>query len=283
LRTAQNMKIAITGGKGGTGKSTVAVALAFALAKDKKVLLIDADVDCPGDDLLLGIELEKLTDVENMIPVFDFKKCLKCGKCVQFCPEHAIVFAKGENPIFIADQCIGCRACQIVCPAGAISESKQIIGEIFTAKNDNLVILSGKMKPGIEESSLVVNAMKKKIKEQEKNFDYIIIDTAAGTHCPVIAALLGSERALAVTEPTPLGAHDLDLILTLTKKLKVETKVVLNRFDIGTENIIQKVVKNHQTKIIAKIPYSQEIEKKYCTGIPIEHKAIEKIIQWIKK
>jgi len=277
------MKITVTGGKGGTGKSTVAVALASALAKDKKVLLIDADVDCPGDDLLLGIKLEKLADVENMIPVFDFKKCLKCGKCAQFCPEHAIVFVKGENPIFIADQCIGCRACRIVCPAGAISEAKQIIGEIFTAKNGNLVVLSGKMKPGIEESSLVVNAMKKNIKEQEKNFDYIIIDTAAGTHCPVIAALLGSECALAVTEPTPLGAHDLDLILTLTKKLKIKTQVVLNRSDIGVENIIQKVVKNHQTKIIAKIPYSQEIEKKYCAGIPIEHKAIEKIIQWIKK
>ena len=99
----------------------------------------------------------------------------------------------------------------------------------------------------------------------------------------MIAALLGSECALAVTEPTPLGAHDLDLILTLTKKLKIKTQVVLNRSDIGVENIIQKVVKNHQTKIIAKIPYSQEIEKKYCAGIPIEHKAIEKIIQWIKK
>ncbi|MBD3310595.1 P-loop NTPase, partial [Candidatus Woesearchaeota archaeon] len=47
------MKIAITGGKGGTGKSTIAVALASLISKNKDVLLIDADVDCPDDHLLL--------------------------------------------------------------------------------------------------------------------------------------------------------------------------------------------------------------------------------------
>lgn len=275
------MKIAITGGKGGTGKSTVAVALAFALAKEKKVLLIDADVDCPGDDLLSQIKLKKIMDVENMIPAFDLEKCLQCGKCARVCPEHAIIFTQGKNPIFFPDQCIGCRACQIVCPAGVITESKQIIGEIFAGKKGNLDLLSGKMKPGIEESSLVVNAVKKFIAPKEKEYDYIIIDTAAGTHCPVIAALSGSDLALAVTEPTPLGAHDLDLILGLTKKLKIKTKIVLNRFDIGSENIIKKIARKNKMEIIAKIPYSRAIEKNYCAGNPIENKAIENIIKKI--
>jgi MinD superfamily P-loop ATPase len=279
-----SIKIAITGGKGGTGKSMVSVALASALVKKgKKVLLVDADVDCPGDDLLLGSKLKKMADVESMIPKFDFSKCLHCGKCAQVCPEHAIVFARGKNPIFIPDQCIGCQACQIICPNGAITKSKQIIGEIFIGKKKNITLLSGKMKPGIEESSLVVNALKKKITEQENFFDYIIIDTAAGTHCPVIAALSGSDCALAVTEPTPLGAHDLDLILDLTKKIKIKTQIILNRFDIGLENVIKKTAKKYQVEIIAKIPYSREIEKKYCAGNPVKDDAIEKIIQRIKK
>jgi len=48
-------KIAITGGKGGTGKSTVAVLLANELVrKGKKVILADCDVECPNDYLLLG-------------------------------------------------------------------------------------------------------------------------------------------------------------------------------------------------------------------------------------
>lgn len=277
------MKIAITGGKGGTGKSTVAVALAFALAKEKKVLLIDADVDCPGDDLLSQIKLKKVADVENMIPAFELEKCLQCGKCARACPEHAIIFTQGKNPIFFPDQCIGCRACQIVCPAGVIVDSKQVIGEIFAGKKGNLDLLSGRMKTGIEESSLVVNAVKKFIVNKEKEYDYIIIDTAAGTHCPVIAALSGSDLALAVTEPTPLGAHDLELILKLTKKLKIKTEIILNRFDIGSENVIKKIAKKNKLEIIAKIPYSREIEKKYCAGSPIEDRVIEKIIKTIKE
>ena len=40
------MIIGITGGKGGTGKSTIATALAVELGKTKKILLVDVDVDC---------------------------------------------------------------------------------------------------------------------------------------------------------------------------------------------------------------------------------------------
>ena len=277
------MKIAITGGKGGTGKSTVAVAVASMLAKDKKVLLIDADVDCPNDDLLAGIKLKKIADVENMIPEFDLKKCIKCGQCAMNCREKAIIFVKDKFPIFIPTQCTGCKACKIVCPTGAISEKKQKIGEIYTGKNKNLTLISGRMKPGIEESSLVVNGLKKFITKKEKDYDYIIIDTAAGTHCPVIAALMGSERAFAVSEPTPLGVHDLDLILKLTKKLKIKTQIILNRSDIGKNDNVQAIAKKHKTKIIAKIPYSDKIKEDYCDGKPIEHEAIKEIINFIEK
>ncbi|MEA2098422.1 MAG: 4Fe-4S binding protein, partial [Patescibacteria group bacterium] len=208
---------------------------------------------------------------------------LHCGKCAAVCPEKAIVFVKGKDPIFIPEQCIGCRACKIVCPAGAITESAQVIGEIFIGQKGKLTLLSGKMKTGIEESSLVVNAVKKFYEEWEEDFDYVIIDTAAGTHCPVIAALSGSDRALAITEPTTLGAHDLDLILSLTKKLKVKTQVVINKASIGPEDIIEKVIKKYHTKIIAKIPYSQDIEKKYCSGLPIQNMEIKKIANQLKK
>jgi len=275
-------KIAITGGKGGTGKSTIATALAFKLAEKNKVLLVDTDVDCPNDDLILGIKTKKIKDVENMIPKFDFKKCIKCGRCAQVCREHAIVFIKKKNPILVSDQCTGCGACKIVCPVGTISESKQKIGEIFVGKKNGITLISGRMKPGIEESSLVVNAVKRYVEQEEKNYDYVIFDTAAGTHCPVIAALIDVDLGIAVTEPTPFGNHDLDLILKLMKNLGIKSHIVLNRSNIADKTIIKKTANKYKIKIIAEIPYNKQVEKDYSTGNPIQHPAIQKIINIIQ-
>jgi MinD superfamily P-loop ATPase len=277
------MKIAVTGGKGGTGKSTLATALAFELSKKNKILLIDADVDCPNDNLILSIQTKKVKNVEIMNPKFDKNKCIKCGKCSQICKENAIVFVKGKCPFLIPDQCTGCRACKIACPVNAISEQKQKVGEILAGKKGNISLITGKMKPGIEESSLIVNAVKKYIKQKEKEYDFIIIDTAAGAHCPVIAALLDTELGIAVTEPTPLGAHDLSLILKLMKKLRLKSKVIINRSDIAKKEEIKKISNKFKAEIIAEIPYSKQIQKAYTEGIPIKHKVVKEIAKNLQK
>ena len=45
--------IAVTGGKGGTGKSTIAVSLSVVMSEKGRVLLTDADVECPNDHLII--------------------------------------------------------------------------------------------------------------------------------------------------------------------------------------------------------------------------------------
>ena len=86
--------IAITGGKGGTGKSTVATALAYELSKSNSVLLVDADVDCPNDHLLLNINREELKTVYQRIPGIDLNKCNLCGACVDVCKFKAVLLEK---------------------------------------------------------------------------------------------------------------------------------------------------------------------------------------------
>ncbi|MCD6434150.1 MAG: ATP-binding protein [Candidatus Diapherotrites archaeon] len=277
------MRIAVTGGKGGTGKSTIATAISNYLAENgKKVLLLDLDVDCPNDHLLLGIKIKREQAVETMIPKFNYEKCIKCGRCSKVCRENAIVFVKNKYPFLVKEQCIGCRACKIACPTNAIEEEKQTIGWIYKGKKDNLTLISGRLRPGIEESSLVVNATKKYAKKLEKKFEYVIIDTAAGTHCPVIAALLEADVALAVTEPTPLAINDLKLILNLLKKMKLRHFVVLNKANIAAKREVEKITKQSKTRIIAEIPYSREIIDAYAHGRAVKFDSLNEILKAVE-
>lgn len=275
------MRIAITGGKGGTGKSVVATALAAYFSRNKKVLLMDLDADCPNDHLILSIERKKEKNVYVMIPDFDFSKCIKCGRCSQVCMNNAIVSVKGKTPILIPEQCNGCGACAIACPVKCIGESQKIIGTIYSGKKNNIELISSDLKPGESFSEFVVNAAKKFAEPKEKDYDVILVDTSAGTHCDVISAVSGCDLALAVTEPTPLGAHDLRLILELLKILKVPVKIVLNKSTVGDKELIFKIAEEYDTEIITEIPYEKSIVKTYSKGEPVKHKSIEKITEFL--
>ncbi len=268
-------KIAVTGGKGGVGKSTVAVIMAADfLKKGKKVILVDCDVECPNDYLLLGADLKKEEEkIYGEFPVLIKEKCTKCGLCVETCRENAIFQPRDKDgnldyPVFIRDLCSGCGACWTVCPFGAIKPQKEEIGKIYLNKVKDLYLITGEAKAGLEETGPVVEGTKsfaEKIAKKEKA-DIVLFDTAAGTHCPVINALMNVDSAYAVTEPTPMGKYDLSLILDLCKKLGVPARVILNQSDLGDKSNILKVVDKFKTEIEREIPYSKKIVEAYSKG-----------------
>ncbi|NCF75349.1 MAG: P-loop NTPase [Xanthomonadaceae bacterium] len=59
--------IFVMSNKGGTGKTTVAVNLAFLLSKKYSVGLLDADIHGPNAPKMLGMERQKLAVVNNKI------------------------------------------------------------------------------------------------------------------------------------------------------------------------------------------------------------------------
>jgi MinD superfamily P-loop ATPase len=271
------MRIAVTGGKGGTGKSTVATALAVELARQARVLLVDADADCPNDHLLLSIERKKILTVTQRLPMWDLTKCTACAACGSVCPNNAVIAVKNYKPFFVPAQCHGCGACVQVCPSHAIGWGAKEIGTIYEGHHEHVTLLSGELKIQEPASERIVHELQRMIAERQQSYDTIIIDTAAGTHCDVVAALQGAHYVLAVTEPTPLGAHDLGLILQLVRLLGLRTGIVINRSDIGDSAAIEHTAQQYETDIICRIPYAEEIVRSYATGKPIQHTEIEKL------
>jgi len=263
--------IAVTGGKGGVGKSTIAILFANQLVKEgKRVILADCDVECPNDYLLLGQKLkETIKKVYAQFPKLIKKKCKKCGLCAKTCRSNAIFQAPGEYPVFIKDLCSACGACWIVCPYGAISPKKEETGKIFVNKiKDNFQLITGLAKAGLEETGPVVTKVKDFALDfaKKNKADYVLFDTAPGIHCPVVSALIDCDLSFCVTEPTPMGAADLSLILDLCQKLKVPAKVILNQADLGDKRKISPIAKRYKIKIEKEIPYSRELVEAYSQG-----------------
>ncbi len=270
------LTVAVSGGKGGTGKSTVAVNLAVALALLKHgVVLADLDVEGCVDHLLLGARLNVVKPIKVSIPFINYGKCVACGACANVCDTGALISVGGGKPFLIPRLCSGCEACFHSCKFDAIRKGWRVIGEVSIGEvrlnNVALTLVSGRLREGEEHVAPAVIATREEAGRlaRERKADFLIIDTAAGAGVAVSHALVNVDLILAVTEPTPLGAHDLDSILELARRLGVRVGVIINKWGLGPEDFVLNVVRRYGVPIVARVPYSGEVLESYVRGRPL--------------
>jgi len=253
--------IAIASGKGGTGKTTIATNLAhYAARLGQKVQYLDCDVEEPNGHIFLKPKIDRSQQVTIDIPQVDLEKCIGCGKCGEICQYSAIICIK-ENVLTFEQLCHSCGGCMRVCPADAIKPKPLNIGDIELGKAGDINFVQGKLCIGYVRTPSLIKEVKKHIKQD----CLAIIDVPPGTSCPVVEAVKGADFVLLVTEPTPFGLNDLKLAVDLTREMNLPFAVVINRYDIGNDDV-EKYCEAENIDVIMRLPDDRRIAEIYSTG-----------------
>ena len=256
------MILSIASGKGGTGKTTVAVNLALSLPKGT-VQLIDCDVEEPNAHLFLNPTLSQATSVGMPVPRIDEAKCTYCGQCVKVCEYHAIAVILKTVLVF-DELCHGCGACSYLCPEKVIHEVDREIGAVREGSANGISFVHGVLNVGEPMASPLIRKVKERIQKDKT----VILDAPPGTACPVIETVKGSDFCLLVTEPTPFGLNDLELAVGMLEQLGIRMGVVVNKSDIGDRKVWD-YCKKKAIPILMEIPMDRRIAESYSKGIPM--------------
>ncbi len=258
-------RVAVASGKGGTGKTSVAVSLALAARNaGKRVRLIDADVEGPNAHHFLRVGNPETFPVETMIPVIDPVRCNLCGECASFCTYQALAMV-GNRVMVFPDMCHGCEGCRVLCPQAAISSGAQEIGRILHWESDALDFWQGRLHLGQVLTPTLIRELFSKAAESRFGPHLTIVDCPPGTSCPMMAAVRGADRLLLVTEPTPFGRHDLELALAAVRRSKLPSEVIINR-SIGDDGIIDDLCRHRAIPIVSRFAEDRNVAYAYSEG-----------------
>lgn len=252
------MRIAVASGKGGTGKTTVALALTEAAGTGAQ--LLDCDVEEPNCHLFVMAQTRKEA-VKVLKPVVKNGLCSGCRNCVDICQFNAIAVL-GDKVLLFNDLCHGCGGCVKVCPTGALSEEPYEIGEAGSCEVRDYSLTDGCLAIGQAMSPPLIRAVKE---HPNLKGGHTIIDSPPGTSCPMVAAAKDADFVLLVTEPTPFGLHDLSLAVDALRLLRLRLGVIINRADCGDDKV-RKYCKAENIPVMLEIANRRDIAEAYSKG-----------------
>ena len=285
------MTVTIMSGKGGVGKTTVAVSFATHMARGgENVLLADLDVEEPNAGLFLQKQLKDSVDAVVYRPQWKEDICTFCGKCQGFCAFNAIA-ALPNYVIVFPELCHSCYACSELCPASALPMAPAKIGQIQRySVSEHLRFIEGRLDIGQEIASTLVRQTRDRALQeaQAAGMQWLVFDAAPGTACASREAMIKSDAVVLVTEPTPFGLHDMSLAFKMVRASGKPCAIVINKDSPGYAGI-EQFAREQKVPIIAQIPYNAKFAQSYSIGsipvgaFPALEEALSRIAGWLSE
>ncbi len=257
------MIVAIASGKGGTGKTTVAVNLALSLSG--AVQILDCDVEAPNVHLFLTTEPRTHEVVGIPVPEIDADLCNQCGECSRLCQYNAIAVL-GTGVMVFPELCHGCGGCTLLCPEKAMNEVMRPIGVVEECQAGSISLLQGRLNVG----EALVPPLIREVRARCHDSGMVLIDAPPGTSCSMIAAVRGSDFVILVTEPTPFGLNDLALAVETVRTIGIPFGIVINRAGSGDDRVHQYCAAEG-LQILLEIPDDRRIAEAYSRGLALVH------------
>jgi len=251
------MILSIASGKGGTGKTTVAMNLALSVPHSQ---LLDCDVEEPNLHLFLPFQKERKFPVCISVPEVDESRCTFCGKCAEVCRFNALAVLKSSVLVF-PELCHGCGGCSLLCPAKVITERPREIGWIQAGTYRDLLFVQGVLNVGEPMATPIIRKEKELIAPDRT----VILDCSPGTSCPVIEGVRGSDYCLLVTENSPFGLNDLSLAVEMVRALSLPLGVFINRADLG-DSRVKDYCSREGIPVLGELPHDRHIAEVYSRG-----------------
>ena len=266
-------QLVILSGKGGTGKTTVAAALAHLASQYLSIVLADADVDAANMELVLSpTQVEEHDFTGGQLAIIDPDLCTACGICADVCRFEAVI--PGDEAYRVDDiACEGCASCFYQCPEEAIRMEEQTAGRWFRSDTRFGPLFHAHLFAGQENSGKLVTLVKQqgRLQAMDSDADLLIVDGPPGIGCPVISASAGADLALLVVEPTVSGIHDLERILGTTDHFGVPALVCINKADLNQARAdeIAGFCAAQGIEVVGQLPFDQVVTKAMVQGQPV--------------
>jgi len=266
-------QLVILSGKGGTGKTTVAAALAHLASQELPIVLADADVDAANLELVLDPTKQEEHDfMGGQVAIIDPETCTACGMCAEVCRFDAVI--PGDEAYRVDPlACEGCASCFYQCPEDAIRMEEQQAGMWFRSDTRFGPLFHAHLFAGQENSGKLVTLVKQqgRLRAADTGAELLLVDGPPGIGCPVISASAGADMALHVVEPTVSGVHDLERIMGTTDHFGVPSLAAINKADLNQARADEIVAycEERGVEVIGRIPYDTVVTEAMVQGLPV--------------